>query len=89
MTKHQNVKVEKKTECPMEGNCQVNDIVYKWDVRKPLSKKVYLGFAEGKWNSCFYNHKLSFKHKRYSNKTTLSSYMWHSENVSGETPSLI
>ena len=47
VTKHQNVKVEKKTECPMEGNCQVNDVVYKQDVRKPLSKKMYLGFAEG------------------------------------------
>ena len=24
-----------------------------------------------------YDHKLSFKHKRYFNKTTCSSYMWH------------
>ena len=30
----------KKTECPMEGNCLVNDVVYKCDVTRPLPKKV-------------------------------------------------
>ena len=78
----------KKAEGPMEGNCQVNDVIYKCDVTRPLPKKVYLGLAEGEWKSRFYNHKLSFKHKRYSNKTTLSSYMWHLKSVSSETPNL-
>ena len=54
-------------------------------MEKPFPKKVYLGLAEGKWKSRFYNHKLSFKHKRYSNKTTLSSEMWHLKRVSSET----
>ena len=75
----------KKAECPMEENCQINSVVYKCDVTRPLPKKVYLGLAEGEWKSCFYNHKLSFKNKRYSNKTTLSSYMWHLKSVSSET----
>ena len=61
----------KKAKCPMEGNCEVIDAVYKCDVIRPLPKKVYLGLVEGEWKSRFYNHKLSFKHKRYSNKTTL------------------
>ena len=30
----------------MEGNCQVDDVVYKCDVTRPLPKKVYLGLAE-------------------------------------------
>ena len=55
----------------------VNDVAYKCDVTRPLTKKLHLRFAEGEWKSHFYNHKLSFKHKRYSNKTTLPSYMWH------------
>ena len=50
----------------MEGNCQVNNVVYKCDVTRPLPNKVYLGLAEGEWKSRFYNRKLSFKHKRYS-----------------------
>ena len=53
----------------MEGNCQVNDVVCKCDVTRPLPKKGYLGLAEGEWKSGFYNRKLSFKYKRYSNKT--------------------
>ena len=76
----------KKAKCSMEGNCQVNDVVYNCDVTRPLPKKVYLGLAEGQWKNRFYNHKLSFKHKRYFNKTTTSSYMWHLKSVSSETP---
>ena len=72
----------------MEGNCQVNDVVYKCDVTKSLSKKVYLGLAGEEWKSRSYNHKLQFKHKRYSNKTTLPSYMWLLKSVSSETPNL-
>ena len=43
----------------MEGNCQVNNVVYKYEVTRPLPKKVYLGLAEGEWKSRFYNDKLS------------------------------
>ena len=78
----------KKAECPMEGNCQVNNVVYKCDVTRPLPKKMYLRLAEGEWKSRFCNHNLSSKHKRYSTKTTLSSYTWHLKSVSSETLNL-
>ena len=61
----------------MEGNCQINDIVYKCGVTRRL--------PEEEFQSCIYNHKLSFKHERYCNKTTLSSYMWHLKSVSTES----
>ena len=57
------MQLQKKAECPMEGNCQVNNVIYKCDVTRPLLKKVYLGLAEGEWESRFYNYKLSFKKK--------------------------
>ena len=69
-------------------NCQVSNVSYKCDVTRPLPKKVYLGLVEGEWKSPFYNHKLSFKHKRYSDNTTLSGYMWHLKIVSSETPNV-
>ena len=72
----------------LEGNCQVNNVVYKCDVLRPLPKKVYLPLAEVEWKSRFYNHTLSFKHKRCSNKAKLSSYIWHLKSVSSETPNL-
>ena len=57
MTKHQNAIAEE--------NCQVNDVVYKCDLTRPLPKKVYVGLAEREWKSCFCNYKLLFKHERY------------------------
>ena len=58
LTNGQNAIAEKKLECPVESNCQVNDVIYKYDVTRPLSKKVFLGLAEGEW-------KLLFKKKRH------------------------
>ena len=59
----------------MKGHCQVNVAGYKCDVTRLLPKKVNLRPEEGEWKSHFYKYKVSFKHKRHSNKTTLSSYM--------------
>ena len=72
----------------MERNCQVNDVVYKCGVTRLLPKKECLGLTVEEWKSRFYNHKVSSKHKRYSIKTTLSSYMWHLKSVSSKTPNL-
>ena len=63
----------KKAQCPMEGNRQVTDVVYRCDITRPLSKKECPGLAEGEWKSRFYNHKSSFIYKIYSNKTTIPS----------------
>ena len=70
------------------GNCQVNNVVYKCDITRLLPKKLYLGLAEQEWKGRFYNYKLSFKHKRYSNKTALLSYMWYLKSVLSEPPNL-
>ena len=67
MNKVQNATAEKKANCLMEGNGEVNDIVYKGDVTKRLPKKVYLGLTERERKSRFYNQNLSFTHQRYTN----------------------
>ena len=56
----------KKAECTMEGNCQIQDVVYKCGITRPLPKKLYLGLSEGESNS------RSVEQKRYPNKATLS-----------------
>ena len=78
----------KKSECPMEWNCQFNNVVFRCEKKRPMRKKVHLGLSEGEWKSRFYNHQLSFKYQGYSNKTMLSSYMWHFKSASRETPKL-
>ena len=68
MNKDQNATADKKqTNCPTEGNCKNDDIVYKFDVTRRLSEKVYLGLAERERKSRFYNQNLSFTHQRYTN----------------------
>ena len=52
MTKDQNA--TGKADFPMEGNCQVTDVVYKCDITTPLPKKVHLGLAEGEQKSRLY-----------------------------------
>ena len=32
----------------MEGNCKINEVVYKYDVIKPLSKSVSLTWEDGR-----------------------------------------
>ena len=49
----------KKAECLKERNCLVKYVVYKCDVTRTSPKKLVL--ADGKWESCIYNHKLSIK----------------------------
>ena len=56
MTEESNAIAGKEAECAMEGNCQVNNVVYKSDVTRPLPRNLYLGLAEEEWKSRFYNH---------------------------------
>ena len=77
-----------KGECPMDRKCQTMDVVYDCRVTSSEPQKIYFGLAEGKWKQRYYNHKKSFNHKRYSHKTTLSSYTWHLKEILDVTPNL-
>ena len=55
---------------------------------KIIAEKNISRTAEEECKSRFLDHKLSFKHKRYSNKSMLSSYMWRLKSVLKETPDL-
>ena len=46
VTKDQNAIAEKRANCPMKGNCKVNNVVYRCGISRPLPKKVYLRLAE-------------------------------------------
>ena len=50
------MQLQKKAECPTKRNCQVNNVLYKFDVTRPFPKKMDLRLAEGEWKSRFYNH---------------------------------
>ena len=67
-----------KQDCPVNGNCRKENVIYKCTAWTPSNeKKVYLGLTEGEFKKQpYYNHMQSFKNKNYANSTTLSSYVW-------------
>ena len=79
-----------KSECPLNGQCQVTDIIYKCTVLSPdKPDKVYLGTAEGDFKKRFYDHRKSFNTEGSSNDTTLSKYIWELKETSNLSPALI
>ena len=67
-----------KNECPLNGNCKVDNVIYKCTVSatKTFKQRAYLGIAENDWKQRYYNHKKSFKNIAYRHDTSLSSYLW-------------
>ena len=89
--KHLNVRTSRnKNDCPMNGNCKVNNVIYKCTVSATptFKQRVYLGIAESDWKQRYYNHKKSFKNIECRHDTSLSSYLWDLKLKHNEIPSL-
>ena len=79
----------KKEECPLEGKCRANDIIYKCLTSTTgFPYKVYLGTAQGEFKKRFYNHNTSFKDESKGNDTTLAKYVWYLKLKHNVTPTL-
>ena len=80
-----------KSECPLNGQCQVTDIIYKCTVLLPdKSNKVYLGNAEGDCKKRFYNHRKSFNNEGSAGSdTTLSKYIWELKRTLNSSLTLV
>ena len=69
----------RKFECPLNGNCLVESIIYRADVTaKDKPAKVYFGMSEPDFKGRFRDHKSSITNDTRLNrkKTTLSKYIW-------------
>jgi hypothetical protein len=66
-----------KTNCPLDGKCRTQSVIYKCEVTaENLPKKVYIGLTEREFKQRFSGHKQSFNNEKYKNSTTLSTYVW-------------
>ena len=65
-----------KQQCPMQGNCCAEGIVYKATLP---DNKTYIGNTGDTFKKRYYNHKSSFQNERYKNSTTLSTYIWDNQ----------
>ena len=79
-----------KSECPLNRQCQVTDIIYKCTLLSPEKpRKVYLGTAESDFKKRFYNHRKSFNNEANANDTTISKYIWELKETSNLSPTLV
>ena len=62
-----------KDNCPLDGKCLSECIVYEATVLSTKQTKVYFGTAEGSFKSRYSNHTKSFRLRGYEHETELSN----------------
>ena len=62
--------------CPLQGNCLQNEIVYKANIHSQGKLKCYFGLSEGQFKTRYNNHKTSFKYIGNRENTELAKYIW-------------
>ena len=73
----------------LNGQCLAQDIIYKCIPSISINPdKTYPGTAEGDFKIRYNNHKKLFRHKGYSNETTISKYIWEIKKEYNEMPTL-
>ena len=71
----------KSDECPVEGKCLQNGVVYQATISRRDGKvDTYIGLSEPPFKDRFRNHKSSFKTRNPKNSTSLSKHIWQLED---------
>ena len=66
----------KKEECPLNGECLVNEVVYQATVKTKDTKETYIGLTANEFKARYRNHQKSFRHEKRKNDTELSKHLW-------------
>ena len=65
-------------DCPLEGNCLVNSVIYRAEVTGENSdKQTYTGLTSNTFKRRYYGHRHSFNTRNPKTATTLSSHIWN------------
>ena len=65
----------KKDQCPLEGKCLTQNVVYQATVSTQSSSETYVGLATN-FKERYRNHTASFRHQSKRNETELSKHIW-------------
>ena len=65
----------RKTDCPMDGNCLSECLIYKASV-STTTNKCYYGTCENTFKERYNNHTCSFRNKSREKNTELFNYIW-------------
>lgn len=68
----------RKEQCPLEGNCQAECVVYRAAVtdQQTGEEMDYIGLTALPFKQRFANHQTSFRHERYEQRTELAKHVW-------------
>ena len=66
----------KKEQCPLNGKCLTENVVYKATVSSSSGTKEYLGSTGQTFKKRYYGHKNSFNHRKERLATKLSAHIW-------------
>ena len=68
-----------KEQCPLNNNCLSSSIIYNAQITTTDNKTTprnYIGLTKGTLKQRFNQHKITFQHRKYTNNTELSKYIW-------------
>ncbi|KAL9965170.1 hypothetical protein ACROYT_G028933 [Oculina patagonica] len=65
----------KKDQCPLDGKCLSQNVVYQATVTTQTSSESYVGLASN-FKDRYRNHTASFRHESKRNETELSKHVW-------------
>ena len=66
---------KKKDQCPLDGKCLTQNVVYQATVSTETSSESYVGVATN-FKERYRNHNVSFRHQNKRNETELSKHIW-------------
>ena len=71
-----NCRTKKEEECPLNGECLENEVVYQATVTTQDTNETYTGLIANQFKTRYRNHQMSFRHKKMRNETELSKHLW-------------
>ena len=65
-----------KGDCPLDGKCKSNNLVYRADVLHDNHISTYYGLSEPTFKLRYADHLTSFRYRKHMKKTSLSKFVW-------------
>ena len=81
-TKKNEKKCNCRVECPANGECLSENVIYKAEVTEISTQNTqcYVGLTGDTFKTRYRNHVKSFKNSKYQNETCLSNFIWKLKN---------
>ena len=77
------------TECPVEGKCRTESVVYSAEVSAPNKKtKTYIGMTKNEFKTRFLQHRSALNNRTSAHATALSEYVWKIRDETGIKPKI-